>query len=265
MKQIAFWVIAVAIYTMIGMPAAWANDGRLFTVSSESWETVHTEGLGALTGDQNVYALLTNSNCGQLGFRTLLQTRREALAVATDLSRQLQRQMFVYEVRSTENMYSLAASVAHNIDQISPELDNMVIRLGALDDRWITPNAIAPGDIVASFDVDRLRIMAGFPTVIHRPNENYVPRAPVIYEGFFRMAAQPQVISNNYVRLARLEHGGRLIDACIVAAFRCDSGSSSGARLFAAQNHCIATADIEKISIRQAFARRIYPALMEIF
>ena len=112
MKQIAFWVIAVAIYTMIGMPAAWANDGRLFTVSSESWETVHTEGLGALTGDQNVYALLTNSNCGQLGFRTLLQTRREALAVATDLSRQLQRQMFVYEVRSTENMYSLAASVA---------------------------------------------------------------------------------------------------------------------------------------------------------
>lgn len=266
MQRIACWVMAIVIQTLVALPGAWAaDDGRLFIVSSVYRETAFVEGLSAPSGDQNVYALLTNSNCGQSGFHTLLSSRVAALHMAVALSRRLNRQTFIYEVRQTQNMYSVAASVANNVDQISPEMQDIVLRLGTVDRRWLTPVAIEPADIFANYYIDPFNLIEGFPAVHFRINHNYVFRDPIISRGGFTMPPQPQAISNNYIRLARLEGNGPLVNACSVSSFECGVNPSRMLLHDTNKDQCLAADDFETVPMRVVYARRIYAALMPIF
>lgn len=120
-------------------------------------------------------------------------------------------------------MYALNKTVSANVHWVSLELDRTVFRLGAIDDRWLTSGAIEPGDIAAVYEIDSSHRVGGYPAVTYHINEDYRGDEPVISDGYisdgyFQMSHQPQTISNNYVRLARLEHGRRFVDAFEVIA-----------------------------------------------
>ena len=70
----------------------------------------------------------------------------------------------------------------------------------------------------------------------------------------------PTVISNNYVRLAILEHGPRLLGACTAQSFHC---SALRERLYAGAVHhdCLTEDNIIKGSLRQVLTQKLLPLL----
>ncbi len=257
MKYIIRWTIALVLMSSILGAHAQVNDGHLFTLSRNDYQTVFAQGLPVPAGDPNVFRLLTNHQCGLNGFLTLHTSLSGLISTAGALSRRTSRLVFIFQVRSTANMRSMWKSALANRGQISSELISELINLAMLDDRWITPDAVAREDIRGAFEV-RGHISGA--EIIFHYNPHSIRRFAEISAEPFIMPPQPAAISNQYIRLALLEYANRTVNAYTVHSFTCIAPRRTLLST-SFSNGCVTEDDFIELHPRLVLARKLLPIL----
>jgi hypothetical protein len=265
MIQMKVRLILFALGMHFGSAAIAANHigPFLYFIYDRPLETVLQEGnaIRAPGNDRNVFSLAANFQCNQSAFLTLRESQQDSIEEARVLSQQTGRSVYVYEIGSNINVYSLRRTIRQYLAQVRQPYRTQLENYMRTDLRRFTPIPIRLEQIHSALTIDAYS-SSNIENIPYFINTNYDGRAgginpnPYLQPGYF----PPWQETEQYIRFIVTAYESTRVDACTAQPFAC-SAPPPNSYMTAASQTCIAPDEIVKVPWRSALAYQLLPVL----